>query len=153
MTLTLELSPDLETRLSHEAAVLGVPVEKYAMGVLEQSRPQLFDVTNLGLGPKLLAWDRISPKLCFARVPERSLSQTVVGLPFRIKFRHVGRKFCVTRRSRASRRCVSTPELGHEDPRDVHRERRASAARPQSSHHAPQRTESLNRVDRGFRPV
>ncbi len=39
MTLTLELSPDLETRLSQEAAVLGMPVDQYAIGVLEQSCP------------------------------------------------------------------------------------------------------------------
>ena len=54
MTLTLELSHDLETRLSHEAAVLGVPVEKYAMGVLEQSRPAI--VRRDELAADLQAW-------------------------------------------------------------------------------------------------
>ena len=38
MTLTLKLSPDLETRLAQEAASEGLPVEKYAVRVLEQSR-------------------------------------------------------------------------------------------------------------------
>ena len=54
MTLTLELSHDLETRLSHEAAVLGVPVEKYAIGVLEQSRPAI--VRRDELAADLQAW-------------------------------------------------------------------------------------------------
>ncbi len=35
MALTLELSPDLETRLAWEAAVQGMPIEKYTIGVLE----------------------------------------------------------------------------------------------------------------------
>ncbi len=39
MTLTLEPSPDLETRLAQEAASQGLPVEKYAVRVLERSRP------------------------------------------------------------------------------------------------------------------
>ena len=39
MTLTLELSPDLESRLAQEAAVQGMPIEKYAISVLELSRP------------------------------------------------------------------------------------------------------------------
>ncbi len=39
MTLTLELSPDLETRLAREATVQGMTVEKYAISVLELSRP------------------------------------------------------------------------------------------------------------------
>ena len=54
MTLTLELSPDLETRLSHEASVLGVPVEKYAIGVLEQSRSAV--VRRHELAADLQAW-------------------------------------------------------------------------------------------------
>ena len=39
MTLTLELSPSLETRLAQEASLQGLPVEKYAVRVLELSRP------------------------------------------------------------------------------------------------------------------
>ena len=54
MTLTLELSRDLETRLYREAAVLGVPVEKYAIGVLEQSRPAA--VRRDELAADLQAW-------------------------------------------------------------------------------------------------
>lgn len=54
MTLILELSPDLETRLSREAAVLGVPVEKYAVGVLEQSRTAV--VRRDELAADLQAW-------------------------------------------------------------------------------------------------
>ncbi len=54
MTLTLELSPDLENRLSREAAVLGVPVEKYAIGVLEQSSPAA--ARREGLAAELQSW-------------------------------------------------------------------------------------------------
>ena len=54
MTLTLELSLDLETRLSQEAAVLGLPVEKYAIGVLEQSCPEAS--RREGLAAELQVW-------------------------------------------------------------------------------------------------
>ena len=54
MTLTLELSPDLETRLEREAAVQGLPVEKYAVRVLEQSRP--ISVRREELAAELQAW-------------------------------------------------------------------------------------------------
>ena len=46
MTLTLELSPDLEIRLVQEAAVQGMPIENYALSVLEQSRPAAFDARS-----------------------------------------------------------------------------------------------------------
>ena len=36
MTLTLELSRDLECRLARDAAALGIPVETYAIEVLKQ---------------------------------------------------------------------------------------------------------------------
>ena len=54
MTLALELSPDLETRLEREAAVQGLPVEKYAVRVLEHSRP--ISVRREELAAELQAW-------------------------------------------------------------------------------------------------
>jgi hypothetical protein len=54
MTLTLELSPDLEKRLSREAAVLGVPVERYAIEVLEQN--SLAATRREGLAGELQSW-------------------------------------------------------------------------------------------------
>ena len=54
MTLTLEISPDLETRLAQEAAVQGMPVEKYALWVLEQGRPAA--VRREELAAELQAW-------------------------------------------------------------------------------------------------
>lgn len=54
MTLTLELSTDLETRLTHEAAALGIPVEKYAIEVLAQSHPVRAD--REALAAELQAW-------------------------------------------------------------------------------------------------
>ena len=54
MTLTLELSPDLETRLAQEAAVQGMPIEKYALSVLELSRPAA--VRREELAAELQAW-------------------------------------------------------------------------------------------------
>ena len=54
MTLTLELSPDLETRLAQEAAVQRMPIGKYAISVLELSRPAA--VRRKELAAKLQAW-------------------------------------------------------------------------------------------------
>ena len=54
MTLTLELSPDLEIRLAQEAAVLGMPIGKYAISVLELSRPAA--VRREELAAELQAW-------------------------------------------------------------------------------------------------
>ena len=39
MTLTLELTAELEARLSQEAASAGMPLESYVVGVLSQQRP------------------------------------------------------------------------------------------------------------------
>ncbi len=54
MTLILELSPDLETRLAQEAAVLGMPIEAYVLGVLAQSPPAT--ARREGLAADLQAW-------------------------------------------------------------------------------------------------
>ena len=54
MTLTLELSPDLETRLAQEAAVQGMPIEKYAISILELSRPVA--IRREELAAELQAW-------------------------------------------------------------------------------------------------
>ncbi len=54
MTLALELSPDLETRLAQEAAVLGMPIEAYVLGVLAQSHP--VSVRREGLAAELQGW-------------------------------------------------------------------------------------------------
>ena len=54
MTMTLELSLDLETRLAQEAAVQGMPIEKYAISVLELSHPAA--VRREELATELQAW-------------------------------------------------------------------------------------------------
>ena len=54
MTLTLELSPVLETRLAQEAAVQGMPIEKYAIRVLEQGHPAV--ARREELAAELQAW-------------------------------------------------------------------------------------------------
>ena len=52
--MTLELSPDLETRLAQEAVVQGMPIEKYAISVLEQGRPAA--ARREELAAELQAW-------------------------------------------------------------------------------------------------
>lgn len=54
MTLTLELSPGLETRLAQEAAVQGMPIEKYAISVLERGHPAV--ARREELAAELQAW-------------------------------------------------------------------------------------------------
>ncbi len=54
MTLIPELSPDPKARLAQEAAVRGMPVEKYALWVLEQGH--LAAVRREELAAELQAW-------------------------------------------------------------------------------------------------
>ena len=54
MALTLQLSPDLETRFAKEAAVQGMPIEKYAISVLEQGHPAV--ARREELAAELQAW-------------------------------------------------------------------------------------------------
>ena len=44
-----------------------------------------FSPNSLNQGPKLSAWDRISAKLRFARVPDRTVWQTVLALAVEIQ--------------------------------------------------------------------
>ena len=56
MTLTLELSRDLERRLTTEAARLGLPVEQYALRLLGDTAPRAGRPTT---GAELVAfWQR-----------------------------------------------------------------------------------------------
>lgn len=56
MTLTLELSRDLERRLTTEAARLGLPVEQYALRLLGDTAPREDRPTT---GAELVAfWQR-----------------------------------------------------------------------------------------------
>jgi predicted nucleic acid-binding protein len=56
MTLTLELSRDLERRLTTEAARLGLPVEQYALRLLGDTAPRENRPTT---GAELVAfWQR-----------------------------------------------------------------------------------------------
>lgn len=59
------------------------------------------------------AWDRISSKLRFARVPNDSASQTIPAF-FPTRALTCLRRLCFVRRSRASRIRGPKPELGHE---------------------------------------
>lgn len=54
MTLTLELTSELETRLAQEAATAGVPLETYILGVLSQRRSDRDRHEELAAG--LQAW-------------------------------------------------------------------------------------------------
>lgn len=54
MTLTLELTAELEARLAQEAATAGVPLQTYILGVLSQRRPDGDRHAELAAG--LQAW-------------------------------------------------------------------------------------------------
>lgn len=56
MTLTLDLTPELEARLQSEAARLGLPVNEYALHLLDESAPTKALPKN---GAELVAyWER-----------------------------------------------------------------------------------------------
>jgi hypothetical protein len=54
MTLNLELTPELEQRLTREAARKGIPAEKYTLELLEQSLPP--DDRRAELASLLRSW-------------------------------------------------------------------------------------------------
>ena len=81
MTLTLTISADLESRLAGEAAALGIPVETYALEVLEQGRAS--ERRGVILATELQAWatsvsseppgDELLQQLDADRLSDRSL--------------------------------------------------------------------------------
>ena len=81
MTLTLTISADLESRLAGEAAALGIPVETYALEVLEQGRDS--ERRGVILATELQAWansvsseppsDELLQQLDADRLSDRSL--------------------------------------------------------------------------------
>ena len=53
MTLTIEVAPEVESRLQEKAARLGVPVERYAAGVLRRYVESAESVCNRSPRPSI----------------------------------------------------------------------------------------------------